>query len=104
MHRLSIFIICLSVLLFISKSVSGTKCGPVCEIYCEYGNILDANGCPTCKCRLTPAEPKRRCTGGQAPLEGYNCGRSSAHRDCPTTHQCVIARNDAYAICCPRRR
>jgi hypothetical protein len=33
-------------------------CGPVCEIYCEYGNVLDAKGCPTCTCNKAPAPPK----------------------------------------------
>ncbi|CAF3610442.1 unnamed protein product [Rotaria sp. Silwood1] len=23
------------------------------------------------------------------------------HRECPSTHQCAIALNDAYAVCCP---
>ena len=30
-------------------------CGPVCQIFCEYGNVLDAAGCPTCKCNPAPA-------------------------------------------------
>ena len=25
-------------------------CGPVCDIYCEFGNVMDANGCATCEC------------------------------------------------------
>ncbi len=35
---------------------SGGKemCGPVCEIYCAYGNVLDAKGCPTCACMPKP--------------------------------------------------
>lgn len=33
-------------------------CGPVCDIYCEYGNVLDAQGCPTCQCNKAPAPPK----------------------------------------------
>lgn len=34
-----------------------TKCGPVCEIYCLHGNVLDANGCPTCSCNIKPTKP-----------------------------------------------
>ncbi|XP_065644957.1 antistasin-like [Hydra vulgaris] len=30
------------------------KCGPVCEIFCKYGNVLDVNGCPTCRCNDPP--------------------------------------------------
>jgi hypothetical protein len=29
-------------------------CGPICDIYCSYGNVLDANGCPTCACNVQP--------------------------------------------------
>ena len=29
-------------------------CPPVCTIYCQYGNVPDANGCPTCKCNPPP--------------------------------------------------
>jgi hypothetical protein len=29
-------------------------CPPVCLIYCAYGNVLDANGCPTCACNPAP--------------------------------------------------
>merc|ERR1712039_565868 len=25
-------------------------CGPVCKIYCPHGNVLDEDGCPTCAC------------------------------------------------------
>ncbi|HJX65264.1 MAG TPA: hypothetical protein VJ860_15085 [Polyangia bacterium] len=35
-------------------------CGPVCEIYCPYGNVLDANGCPTCSCNPPPC-PAMKC-------------------------------------------
>jgi Antistasin family len=29
-------------------------CGPICDIYCAYGNVLDVNGCPTCACNPPP--------------------------------------------------
>ena len=25
-------------------------CGPVCDIFCPFGNVPDENGCPTCRC------------------------------------------------------
>lgn len=45
---------------------------------------------------------KDKCGDGQAPLAGYFCGRGINRRECPSTHHCVIAPNDAYAVCCPR--
>ncbi len=38
-------------------------CGPVCAIFCEYGNVKDANGCPTCKCNPPPACTVAECLG-----------------------------------------
>jgi hypothetical protein len=37
------------------KGGSGGGCGPVCNIFCQYGNVLDASGCPTCECNPPPA-------------------------------------------------
>ena len=37
-------------------------CPPVCAIDCQYGNVLDANGCPTCSCNPAPSQcPARKC-------------------------------------------
>jgi hypothetical protein len=33
---------------------SPPNCPPVCAIYCAYGNVPDANGCPTCACNPPP--------------------------------------------------
>jgi PrcB C-terminal/Antistasin family len=33
---------------------SPPMCPPVCAIFCAYGNVLDANGCPTCTCNPPP--------------------------------------------------
>ena len=45
--------------------VSGTggkkMCGAVCDIFCPYGNVLDADGCPTCKCNPMPMCPQIKC-------------------------------------------
>lgn len=32
----------------------GFVCGPVCDIYCQYGHALDEHGCATCKCNPPP--------------------------------------------------
>jgi hypothetical protein len=33
---------------------SDLACGPVCAIYCAFGNKLDERGCPTCTCNPDP--------------------------------------------------
>jgi hypothetical protein len=38
-----------------------TTCGPVCAIYCPYGYVLDARGCPTCTCKPPPMCPPVAC-------------------------------------------
>lgn len=96
MFRSTILLVCILVPMVVSKSIATITCGPVCEIYCQYGNVLDADGCPTCSCKKSP------CQDGQAPLAGYFCGRGPNRQDCPSAYKCVIAPNDAYAVCCPR--
>ncbi|UJR18228.1 hypothetical protein I4U23_005127 [Adineta vaga] len=84
---------------FISMVISKPPCykRPICAIYCQYGNRLDAQGCPTCSCKSSPCE-------NDAPiLDGYNCGFTVDRKECPETHYCKIAPNDAYAVCCPRQ-
>ncbi|ESO93453.1 hypothetical protein LOTGIDRAFT_239761, partial [Lottia gigantea] len=73
-------------------------CPPVCAIYCQYGNVLDENGCATCTCKKTPCK-------GEAPLtldrngNTINCGRGGVR--CPLNSECKIHPADAYALCCP---
>ncbi len=95
MHSLSILLLCLIVALGLSASIPDPECGPICAIYCQYGNVINEDGCPTCKCKESP------CANEQAPLDNYFCGRGPSRRECPSTHQCTIAPNDAYAVCCP---
>ena len=55
----------------------------------------------------TEAIPRRTsknpCGKGRQPLAGYFCGRGPTRQDCPSGYQCIIAPNDAYAVCCPLR-
>lgn len=95
MRSVSIFLLSLVVSLALLKSVSGAECDGGCRMYCQYGYILDEKGCSTCECKESP------CENGQAPLDDYFCGRGPNRRECPSTHQCMIAPNDAYAVCCP---
>jgi hypothetical protein len=92
MNRLTIFVVCLVASLAIAKSIPSPTCGPMCTIYCPYGNVLDSTGCPTCTCKETP------CENNQAPLADYSCASTLSGHNCPSTHYC----NDAYAVCCPR--
>jgi hypothetical protein len=43
-------------------------CGPVCLMYCAYGNVLDENGCELCACNSPPPCPGMKC---QACTYGY---------------------------------
>jgi hypothetical protein len=36
----------------VSKDVR--TCPSICDIFCEYGNVLDSNGCQTCSCNPPP--------------------------------------------------
>ncbi|XP_033726244.1 BPTI/Kunitz domain-containing protein 4-like [Pecten maximus] len=36
-------------------SLDGLLCGPVCMIYCKFGNVEDDRGCPLCRCKPDPA-------------------------------------------------
>ncbi|CAC5359429.1 unnamed protein product [Mytilus coruscus] len=46
-------------------------CGPVCKIFCPNGNVMDARGCPTCRCRSSP------------PVEGRCPRNSMSNIGCP---------------------
>ncbi len=102
MRRFTILVFFFYLSLTIAESALRTKCGPVCQIYCKYGNELDANGCAKCECKRPLNKSSSPCTDGQSPLEGYNCGWGPNQKDCPSTHTCVISFDDVYAVCCPR--
>src|SRR5262245_54395806 len=40
------------------------QCGPICDIYCPYGNVVDSRGCATCKCNPVPVD----CNCGPQPV------------------------------------
>ncbi|CAF2818420.1 unnamed protein product [Rotaria sp. Silwood2] len=82
-----------------STLVTGSPYEPsprMCMIYCQYGFRRDSNGHLMCVCKGSP------CDDEETPLADYFCGRGPSRRECPSTHQCTIAPNDAYAVCCPR--
>lgn len=81
-------------------------CGPVCLILCENGNVLDANGCPTCACNPPPADPcatvdcsgGTHCDSGKCIPDGVACG-GFAGTPCPGSGQCA---DDPYDSCDPK--
>ncbi|UJR27981.1 hypothetical protein I4U23_009239 [Adineta vaga] len=103
MNRSMISFVFLCALVLISKMAAQKDCNPVCMIYCKYGYEVDETGCKTCQCKKPSQVSTRTCRDGQAPLEDYFCGRGPNRRECPSTHYCSIAANDAYAVCCPLR-
>ena len=52
----------------------GGVCGPVCAIYCEFGNVLGPDGCPTCACN--PAPQPVQC-GANTCAAGEECCNAS---------------------------
>jgi hypothetical protein len=73
-------------------------CGPLCNIYCPYGNVLDSFGCPTCQCKPAPGCP----TGSHA----VTCPPDSACTlDCSEYQRgsdgCQLCACRAPATCAP---
>ncbi|XP_071942697.1 uncharacterized protein [Antedon mediterranea] len=62
-----------------SGKLAVCECPPVCEIACEFGNVLDKNGCPTCECKPAPPCELVSCGNKTCPF-GYVTDR----RGCPT--------------------
>ncbi|CAC5397521.1 unnamed protein product [Mytilus coruscus] len=67
------------------------KCPPLCEIFCPFGNVLDKNNCPICKC-------KTGCRDNARPLPSVSCG--SGKPSCPAKYQCKTAPG-GIGVCCP---
>ena len=63
----------------ITGVATSKPCGPVCAIYCEHGNVMDSQGCPTCECK---PDPGSRCP----PVCAIYCpnGNEEDSNGCPT--------------------
>lgn len=79
------------------------SCGPVCAIACEFGNVLDAKGCPTCSCNPAPKEcgamecppiPKTGVVCPDGSVVGMTCKRGS-------NGQCSLVADECPAACKP---
>lgn len=63
----------------------------LCAIYCEFGYVMDANGCNTCAC----AVPPKRCGG----IQGLACASGEICVDDPTV-DCILAQSaDCTGVC-----
>jgi hypothetical protein len=51
---------------------AGGGCAPVCKVYCQWGNVPDASGCPTCACNPPPPCGADEC-GPPAPFPRIMC-------------------------------
>jgi hypothetical protein len=77
-------------------------CPPVCAIYCQYGNVPDANGCPTCQCNPPPPDlcatlkcaSGTHCDSGKCVSDGVACG-GIAGKACPGFGKCIDDPNDS---------
>jgi hypothetical protein len=78
---------------------AGGNCGAVCEIYCPWGNVKDASGCPLCKCNPAPAcQPTDcgapiptppACTSTCARNDGGKCAWTTSCSACATGIACT---------------
>ena len=83
-------------------TVKPPVCPPVCDIFCQYGNVPDANGCPTCQCNPLPTDPcatvkcagGTHCDGGKCVADGVSCG-GFAGTPCAGIGKCVDDPNDS---------
>lgn len=48
------FALLLLLLTSVATSAQKADCPPICKMYCEFGYVIDANGCQTCRCRERP--------------------------------------------------
>ncbi|XP_025090710.1 BPTI/Kunitz domain-containing protein 4-like isoform X3 [Pomacea canaliculata] len=80
------------VVLMVGKAGAGApapppnRCGPVCARACRYGNVLDKNGCPTCRCIKEPVCPPvkcRACPSGYIFEDGCQTCTCKPRPECP---------------------
>jgi len=86
-------------------------CGPVCDIYCQYGHALDASGCETCACNAPPSTDP--CAAVKC-AAGTHCTTvippcAPGTKSCPPQAMCVADAPDTVfcggiaGIACPGR-
>ncbi|XP_071965848.1 uncharacterized protein [Antedon mediterranea] len=72
------------------------ECPPLCLMYCEFGNVLDENNCPTCECKPDPSIIVQECP----PLCLMYCefGNVLDENNCPTC-ECKPDPNIIEIVC-----
>ncbi|CAD5122915.1 DgyrCDS11314 [Dimorphilus gyrociliatus] len=68
------------------------ECPPVCAIFCEHGNVMDKNGCPTCTCNPSPV-PK--CSKNSDCLENQVCDEETKTCGCSKI-MCTLFCEDGF--------
>ncbi|XP_069103205.1 BPTI/Kunitz domain-containing protein 4-like [Argopecten irradians] len=86
MNLSQIFLVFVSITFVYGYDTDGVHCGPVCMIYCHYGNVMDERGCPLCECN--PAPVKEHC---EKPMCNDICSQGYVKDadGCPTC-ECII--------------
>ena len=86
-------------------SGGATTCGPICAIACEFGNVLDEAGCPTCSCKPPPKEcGPNDCANQAAPAIAKLCpDGSSVGFSCRINvrGQCSLQQDECPTMCKP---
>ncbi|CAL1538035.1 unnamed protein product [Lymnaea stagnalis] len=74
-------------------------CGPTCQMYCAYGNVIGADGCPICQCNQEPEHPcsKMTCSKTQ---ECRLLKTSCSQAPCKPTAVCVTKTKSYYDNTC----
>ncbi len=90
MNSISIFSTALLALFVVTNAL---QCEPLrCRIMCNNGYEVDAEGCPLCLCRETPAICLE-------PISSFNCGGMD-NQECPSSHECLFSIHGVVGECC----
>jgi hypothetical protein len=87
-----------------SQILDLVRCPPVCAVFCPFGNVLDSNGCKTCRCKgpsfdlINTRRRLDRFCGYSARMCDMHCehGRVLDPNGCPTC-ECVHAETTPIA-------
>ncbi|XP_078327480.1 uncharacterized protein LOC111115533 isoform X1 [Crassostrea virginica] len=75
-----------------AANLDAVLCGPVCMIWCPFGNVMDEHGCPTCRCRSEHITTTEKPTSSVSPKV---CLGVMCDIYCPQGHKMV----DGCPVC-----